>query len=72
MDIQCGKFGQEIIISQNSTAQRINLTRGAAKAVARFLLKELNVVKCEFNENGKIFDLLNVDKEMREWKESQK
>lgn len=68
MDLQFGKFGQEIIISQNSTAQRISMSRGAAKALARFILKELNVTKCEFSENGKIIDLFNVDKEMKEWK----
>lgn len=68
MHINFGRFNGNYLIIDTKTAQTIELTKGAAKAVCRFLMKELNVINAQYCENGEIFDLFKVDNELRELK----
>lgn len=48
--IHLGKNGQNFIIIDTDRAINLNLTRAEAKALARFLLIELNIVEFYLND----------------------
>lgn len=75
--IEFGRFGEFFVIINRNTASQMQLTRKEAKATARFLMKELNIVSAtlkRINENGEtVFEeIFEKDKELLEWLKSQK
>lgn len=54
--LKFGKNGQDFVLVDEKTGVQIIFERGAAKALARFLLVELNIVKLETNEGLKIHE----------------
>lgn len=56
MNLIFGKNGTHFTITDSKTGFTINIERGAAKALARFLMVELNIIKAETNEGMKVHE----------------
>lgn len=56
MKLNFGKFGTNFVIINESTGVQLEIERGAAKALARFLMIELNITKAFTNEGMAIHE----------------
>lgn len=70
MHLSFQKDGDLLVIVDRDAVYQLRLTKGAARAVCRFLMKELNVISAVMSENGKTYDLFQIDKELREYREN--
>lgn len=75
MWLNFGKFGDFLIVTDQDTANQLRLTRGAAKALCRFLMAELNCVSAILRrpdeKTGELIDedLFKVDGALKEYRD---